>query len=307
MSDTLFTTAYAGSGDQSDENVAALLDQLLPKNLGMIYIPKLPKRVPAGQPGQPGLRKAVNWLVKEVGESGTIPVDDLIKALLDRRENEGDEIALVMVFDPDSEADVELANAAHDQGIRVINLAGAGDDLVFEEEAEPEPEAEETAPFDTAEPDAEDEAALESVRERIEKATAAGVAAAQSAGPLPAPNQQTYSGIMVNIQLSLPVEGVEQIAAILAPAIVAAMGAQAAVAVAEIQAGEREATVTHIGTTGVPTEEDPAGQPPGTVVYYYDRDKGTYRPARGKRRDTEQRVFLTSDQVKEVKDKRLLA
>jgi hypothetical protein len=298
------TTAYAGSGDITEENAAAILDQLLPDKLGLVLIPKLPKRVPSGSPAQPGLRTAIKWLEKEVGESGTIPVDDLLESLLARSEyvEDGetlhDDLALVMVFDPDSEADVELANAAHDAGIRVVNLAAAGDDLVFEDEvpAEPEVPAAEEPPWEAPEPPATTPAeavAQYAVTEAVKNATAAGVAAAaQHSAPLA-------------LTITVPL-GQDFIDA-LAHAVVKAMGVGAQAAVAAAEAPATESNVTHIGAKPVPTEEDPAGQPPNTVVYYYNTEAGNYRPARGKARASEQRVFLTPEQVQEVKDKRLLA
>lgn len=305
------TTAYAGHGDITEENAAAILDQLLPQNLGLVLIPNLPKRVPSGAPAQPGLRKAIKWLESQVGETGTIPVDDLIGALLARAEYEEDgetfhdDLALVMVFDPESEADVELANAAHDAGIRVVNLAAAGDDLVFEDDL---PEAQQAAeqaakevpPFEGGTPSAEPEATAAgapSPAEAVAKAVGAGVAAAaQHAAQSPAP------GVAIQFTIDFDPATVRA----LAQAIVAAMGAQAQQAVAAAE--PPGATVTHIGTKGgVATDQDPAGQPPNTVVYYYNKESGLYRPARGKARAEEQRVFLSPEEVAKVKGSKLLA
>jgi len=300
MADQLFTTAYAGSAEVSAENVAAILDQLLPSNLGMVYIPDLPKRVPAGQPKQAGLREAIAWLTKEVGVDGTIPVADPIDALLERKKTHDDEIVLVMAFDPDVEADVELANAAHDAGIRVVNLAAAGDDLVFEDEVtEPDDLADVVPPFEGGTPIEQPAAEAVSPGGQIAKAVEDGVSAA-------AKHVYTDTGLTLQLTINVPPEGLDTIARYLAPLIVGAMGAQAQqVVAAEAPAS---APVTHIGTTGgPPTAEDPAGQPHGTVVYYYNTEAGTYRPARGKARAEEQRVFLTKEQIEEVRVKKLLA
>src|SRR6185437_4955763 len=122
----------------------------------MVYIPA---RVPRFQAG---LKKVVAWLESEVGKDGTIPVPDLIEALLQRNRelsDEGkdvDDLVLVMLFDGEKDEDVELAKAAHEAGIRVVDLCAAGDDLLlddaditFEEEAPAEPE---TEPVDVTAP-----------------------------------------------------------------------------------------------------------------------------------------------------------
>jgi len=299
MADQLFTTAYAGSAEVSAENVAAILDQLLPSNLGMVYIPDLPKRVPAGQPKQAGLREAIAWLTKEVGVDGTIPVADPIDALLERKKTHDDEIVLVMAFDPDVEADVELANAAHDAGIRVVNLAAAGDDLVFEDEVtEPDDLADVVPPFEGGTPIEQPAAEAVSPADQIAQAAQAGVEAAAKHAP-----QVVTPGVAIQFTVNLDPASVQAIAR----AIVAEMGVQATATVVQDEA-PASAPVTHIGTTGgPPTAEDPAGQPHGTVVYYYNTEAGTYRPARGKARAEEQRVFLTKEQIEEVRVKKLLA
>lgn len=319
MSTTLFTTAYAGHADVTPENVAAILDQTLPQALGMVYIPTLPKRVPSGHPPQKGLRAAIDWLTKEVGESGTIPVDDVIQALLDRNSPEAieadkargedepgyrdgpDELVLVIAYDPESEADAELALAAHQQGIRVVNLAAAGDDIVFEDETVAE--AEELPPFEGGTPIEE----TPGVKEQIEAAKAAGLDAAkavreasEAAGLLPPRTAHTESGFAVQVTINIPPEALQVLAQILGPQIVAAMGAQAQAAVASAP-GENLATVTHLPVGG---EAKPGA---GTVAYYYDGDKGTYRPARGKARESEQKVSLTPEEVAEIREKKLLA
>jgi hypothetical protein len=283
---TLFTTAYAGSAQLDEENVAALLDQLLPDNLGMVYVPERVTR------SQPGLRLAVKWLEAEVGTEGTIPVPNLLDALLKRREETGDEVALVMAYDPDKDA--ELAKEAHDKGIRVINLAAAGDDLLFEEEAP----ADEEPPFDTDEAtpateEATAEPAAPSPAEVIAKASAAGLAAAEAA------RANGRQGVV--IQLTVPPEAL----AMLAQALVAAMGAQAAETMKAAQP-EPVASVTPI-TEAASSKGPKDPQPPGTIVHYYNKDEARYRPARGRLRPGEERVFLTPEEVKEAKAKNMLA
>ena len=302
------TTAYAGHGDTAEANIGAVLDNFLPPKLGMVYVPARVPRI------QTGLKKVVTWLETEVGKEGTIPVPDLIEAMLDRnteltdKGEDPDDLVLVMVYDPEwtnSEGvaeDVELAKAAIDAGIRVVDLAKAGDDVLLndaevtfaEEEvpAEPEPAAEEeTAPFEGGTP----VAAGPSLKDQIESARDAGVAAAKAAGQLPP--IASAPGFQVNI--NIPPEGIK----LLAQLIVEAMGAQAQ---AVVGSAPPLTSVTPIGNKGTDTD-DPAGQPPGTAVYYYDKSKGTFRPARGKARDTEDRVYLTPAEVKEAKEGKLLA
>ena len=126
---SLLSTAYAGSADISPENADALLNQILPDGpLGMVYIPEaIQKRA------QPGLVKVVHWLQHDengVGVEGTIPVGNLVEALLERNEKlaaddqEPDELVLALLYDPASGLDVSLAKEAHAAGIRVINLRG---------------------------------------------------------------------------------------------------------------------------------------------------------------------------------------
>jgi len=312
------TTAYAGHGDTTAENIKAVLDVFLPDNLGMVYIPA---RVPRFQAG---LKKVVSWLESEVGKDGTIPVPDLIEALLQRNRelsDEGkdvDDLVLVMLFDGEKEEDVALAQAAHEAGIRVVDLCAAGDDLLlddaditFEEEPAPEPApAEPQAEEPVAEP-AEEEPPWEKPAgpaEAVAKAVRAAEAAkeAAAAGHPVVKSALTTTGLTVQITLNVPVDGLETIAAILAPHIVAAMGAGAQATIAEAEAVADEAgpaTVSHI-------KEAPAdgGEPPeGTKPYYYNRESGMYRPARGMARKTEDKVFLDAREIAAIKESKLLA
>lgn len=323
---TLFTTAYTGSGKIDEELVAHHLDQLLPENLGMVYIPdgEIPRRK------LPGLTSVVEWLTKEVGTEGTIPVSDLVATLVKRRDENGDDVALVTVHDPDSEADVALAKAAHEAGIRVIDLTKAANDMIFEDEPEggepegledgPPWEGDEPSPAEAAADAAEKELGLteereaaaarhaertESPGEAVERARAAGVAAAQSLrASLP---QDAAPPLTLTIHFPLEQGFVDA----LAFAIVKAMGNQAQATVEQagltiVPTGEGVAPVIPIGTTGIATSDDPAGQPPDTSVYYYNAEKATYRPARGKARADESRVFLTKEDVAEARAKGML-
>lgn len=312
---SLLTTAYAGSADLKDENVDALLNQLLPDGpLGMVYIPEtIVKR------NQPGLYKVINWLQHNengVGVEGTIPVGNLVAALVERNEqlkNDGedqDELVLVIAFDPASGLDNGLVKDAHAAGIRVIDLAQAGDDIVPEDEAPAEePAADEPVqdepPFDVDEPEAapEPEQPKESPAERVAKAADAGVkAAARHDVPsqLPvAPAPVAPTGLVFEVKVTVAPEHL----ATFAQAIVEAMGAQAH---ASVEAAAPLATVTDlpVGDKGT-NKSDPAGQPEGTVVYYYDSQEDLYRRARGTKRKTEERVYLTEAEIEQIKAKGL--
>lgn len=308
----LFTTAYAGSGKIDADLAAEYLNQLLPENLGMVYIPdhEIPPRKLTG------LHRVVAWLEGEVGKEGTIPVPDLIEALVTRAEGKGqnqdepDDVALVMVYDPENESDVKLARAAHDAGIRVIDLNHAADDMLFDDEGETEP------PFETDEAEAERAPTLDetlakadatpSPAKEIERAREAGVAAAQAAAgrALADPTQGAPLSLTITVTVPLGQDFIDT----LAHAIVTAMGgrAQQEVALASAPAGDGIAPVVPIGTTGIARSEDPAGQPPNTSVYYYHADNARYRPARGKMRDGETRVYLTVEDIQEAKSKGML-
>lgn len=293
------TTAYAGSGDTTPENIAAMLDVFLPGNLGMVYVPA---RVPRYQAG---LKKALAWLEGEVGQAGTIPVPDLIEAMLQRNKDlaaedkPADDLVLVMLFDPEKDEDLTLARAAIEAGIRVVDLCAAGDDLAlddavitFQDEEDAAQEAAGDAlPFDGGHPVGEP---LPTPGQQVQAAQDAGVAAAGTR-PVPAGTP----GIVLNIQLNIAPEHV----ATLAQAIVQAMGISAitTMAATEVTAGAGMASVTPIH--GVAGDDAPAG----TKAYYYDSAKGTYRPARGKTRDNETKVHLTTAEIKEISDSQLLA
>lgn len=302
---TLLSTAYAGTADIKEENLDALLNQILPDGpLGMIYIPdEIPRR------GFPGLTKVVSWLEREVGKEGTIPVKNLVAALLERNAKlaaEGedeDDLVLVLVRNPASGLDDALIKEAHEAGIRVLDLSAAGDEIVPEPEVpeEPEPPAAEEPPFEPDPP--KDET---TVGKAVRQATEAGKAAGARIKPTPAPEPTavvpapaTTPGIVVQVQFTIAPEHV----ATLAQALVQAMGTQAQAVVTSAPA--ELASVTPIGATGGNTA-DPAGQPEGTAVYYYNAEKATYRPARGTKRKGEERVFLTPAEVAEAKQKGML-
>ena len=104
----------------------------------------------------------------------------------------------------------------------------------------------------------------------------------------------------VSVTLTLSQEAVNA----LADAILLAMDRQASEA--DVRLGttgaQPEAAADHYGQ---PAEGDPA--PAGTRPYYYSSDSGLYRPARGKARDKERKVFLGEAEVREITQHKLLA
>lgn len=304
-----YTSAYAGHGKITPENAAALLDQNLPQALGRIFIPENITR------RQQGLLGVTQWFEKEISPDATIPVEDLVAALVERRDREGDnedpgndEVVLVMVYDPDNESDIALAQAAHDAGIKVVDITKAWAEMEF---AEPEPEApeepaEEEPPFVPDEPTERAEVPKpEPVREAIDRAKEAGEEAARIAQEAVSNLAKAQpSGLNLVIPLHFSEDALETVASILAKKIVEAMARQAQLSVAQADT-QPVATVTPINAKSAAGPDDP--QPPGTVVYYVNSDTGLYRPARGRKRDGEERVFLTPEQLKDIKDRKLLA
>ena len=308
-----FTTAYAGSGTITPENAKFHLDQFLPEDpepgvsaLGLVLVPERVAR------RQAGLKHVIAWLDGELGKDNVARAGDLVEALLARREYEEngetytDDLVLVMLYDPDSEEDVTLAQRAHDAGIRVVNLCAAADDLLLEntelfpaEEsvtdqavaaAVDEP-AEETPPWD-------ENPAARAIRQATDAAVAAAEAAREAAPTVEvaSPSQ----GVSVSFTLS------QEAISALARAIVNEMNRDAAdgliVTVGQVAAEETAASDAPLGQ---PAEGDPA--PAGTRPYYYSSDSGLYRPARGKARDKERKVFLAEAEVREITQHKLLA
>ena len=307
-----FTTAYAGSGTITPENAKFHLDQFLPEDpepgvsaLGLVIVPEHVARK------QAGLKHVIAWLDGELGKDAVLRASKLVEALLDRREYEEngetytDDLVLVMLYDPDVEEDVALAQQAHDAGIRVVNLCAAADDLLLEDTglfpaeesvadqavaAAVDEAAEETPPWD------ENPAAR-----AIRKATEAGVAAAEAARAS-APTVEVASASQgVSVTLTLSQEAVSA----LADAILLAMDRQASEADVRLGTTGSAAEKLPADHYGQPAEGDPA--PAGTRPYYYSSESGLYRPARGKARDKERKVYLAEAEVREITQAKLLA
>ena len=245
---------------------------------------------------QKGLKATIAWLEGEVGQDGTIPVADLIKAMLERKEAEGDELELYLLFDPENEDDVALANAANDAGIPVRNLSAAGDYLEFE------PEEPETPP----------------VRRPRAHSSRRGAAADEAetrwdwppiASPLPSGHAAKAAGVTpgaplnLTVTMTLPLE--QGFIDALAHAIVAQM---ANVGAQQVEAQARPlASVTSIDGDKPAEPSGRTEQAPGTSAFYYNAAKAEYRKARGMARDGETKIYLTEDEQKLARQNKMLA
>lgn len=273
------TTAYAGHADITSENAGAILNQFLPEDppagegLGLVFIPERVVRA------QKGLKTTIAWLETELGgPESTIPVPDLIASMLARKEAEGDDLELYLLYDPDNEDDVALVTSAFQAGIPVRDLAGAGDFLVFEEAAAEVPE-EETPPW---EPEAVAEAAAAEAAELADRA-------------VPGLTEQFAGAAGVSVTLNLSPEAIDQ----LARAIVQAMTNQAARSV-EVH-GPVAAAVAPVVSIDKNRPAEPTGNTdtfPGAVAIYYNAEKGTYRKARGIARDGETKIYMGEEDAK---------
>ena len=319
-----FTTAYAGSGTITPENAKFHLDQFLPEDpepgvsaLGLVIVPEHVARK------QAGLKHVIAWLDGELGKDAVARASKLVEALLDRREYEEDgetytdDLVLVMLYDESVEEDVALAQRAHDAGIRVVDLCAAGDDLLLEKTdlfpADPETGLE-APPFEGGTvigssddgPTEAERAATGSWDENpaaraIRQATDAGVAAAEAVREA-APTVEVASPAQgFSVALTLSQEAVNA----LADAILLAMDRQASEADVRLGTTGSAAEKLPADHYGVPSEGDPA--PAGTRPYYYSSDSGLYRPARGKARDKERKVYLAEAEVREITQHKLLA
>ena len=290
------TTAYHGSADITADNAASILNNLLPQDppegegIGLVIVPTSVPRF------RKGLKTVIGWLEGEVGKDGTIPADDVLAELLTRAEYKDDEgndqfddLVLVMLYDETNEDDVALAQKAHDVGIRVVNLAAAGDDLLFED---PEPETppvageEETPPWEGT-----------SVAEQVASAAQAGVEAAQAVLEARGPDDSVgVPGRGVSVTLSLSQDAIDLIAA----AIVRSMAKDS-------EPARELASVTDISPVEKGEIDAADEQAPGTTAFYYHEDTCKYRPARGRPKAGESKVFLTDEGIKQVTQRKLLA
>lgn len=298
-----FVSAYAGSADITAENAASLLDDKLPPDeLGRVYIPKIVPRRCAG------LRRVVTWLEKELeqedGSKPYIPTDDIVKSLLSRREA-GDAVHLILLYDPENDADHRLAEEALQAGIPIHNLAAAYDDLLLEP-TQPEDTAEE--PDEPALAEAVEEGKYDALAEATadeavpEEPTAEEVAidkvVTQSIQDdiRTAADEAKRSGA-AGIQVTLNISGADIDA--LAHAIVRAMNPGQSVPPAASFARTGALKVRE-EDRGAPVSPIRAARGAKGTKPYYVTDDGVYRPARGPKKDGEEKVYLTPEEADKV-------
>lgn len=287
------STGYVGWGDITETNAASQLDQLLPDQLGAVYVPERITRA------QKGLKTATAWLVNELTEAGVFPVDNVIESLLKRQaetadDDDGpDDIALVMVYNPASGVDTGMAQEAHEAGIKVIDLI-SGDEILFEDSAPPE-----ETPVEAETPPWEPEPAEETVvvpqvspgpKDIVDAAAKAGLAAAQAVQERQEVPVLTGLSVIINI----PAEALDALAQLIVDRM------QGPAEVVEVAAAPSIDTDddTDTGPVGVVAGDN--DQPEGTTPWYYNTTTDRYRKARARKRDEEVRTFLTPAQVEEV-------
>lgn len=130
-------TSYGlwGSGKVDPGNADALLRDFIAEDLGTVF---RPERVPRGHTG---LKTAVDWFEDEelLGRGGTVPVNDMIVALNQAHANDGDEIVLIVLWPGEpAEEDSAFVREFLEEGIRVVDLSQALDDLTDVSPATPE-------------------------------------------------------------------------------------------------------------------------------------------------------------------------
>src|ERR1017187_8050110 len=124
MTENLWTVAFDGPGEISEENAAALLDKELPQDIEAIYLPERISRK------QRGLRVVASWLLEVFGESGVQKTDNILDAL-----SKGDTPVLVWLRgETDSEDDIAVLTAALNEGVHVLDLSQGLDDIDFDPE-----------------------------------------------------------------------------------------------------------------------------------------------------------------------------
>lgn len=282
MAGTLPSYAIFGSGQVDPGTAAKLLNDLIPPEnpddldaqvLGAFYCPAVvPRRL--------SLKPVLDRLeVPEIlGAGGTIPVDDVIEALLGRR-RVGDEVTLVALWpDEPGEEEKQVVRRAREHGIRVVNLAGHGalDDLDWEDDeaAVPPPVPPAPGPAAVAQFTEEEVGALKLLAAAVMliQSPPAGDAAREEPGP---------------------------------PAPVKAAAPPSRTDVAALVAGAEEIPEPPFdGPYSPPFKPGPGSAPGGGEVMAYYRDaKGFYRKAQGptgrklKARDGESEVRLTEAQL----------
>lgn len=142
MTDTFMTYALWGTGDITPENATALLDEYIPENVGTIYRPERITR------DQKGLRTALDWFESPdfLGEGGAVPSTDLVQSLTFDRDTQGDEVYLLALWpEVPGHEDFDFIESVQANGITVLDLARALDELDLSLYSRPEPTKEEKA------------------------------------------------------------------------------------------------------------------------------------------------------------------
>jgi hypothetical protein len=178
MADKPWSVAFAGTGETSEDNVKALLNDWLPEKLEHITVPERIGR------SSKGLKRTREWLAEEVGEKhlSEAPVDGLVDVLLEHRAERAD---VYLVYVPAEEWDegsdeAKLVRACILADIPVKDLTAGLDDFEPpEQEAEKPAETpaarrrgtpRSSAPEDGGEAAATAEEAVEAAKETVRNA-----------------------------------------------------------------------------------------------------------------------------------------
>jgi hypothetical protein len=120
--------AFAGSGDTTLANAAALLDDQLLTDDRKIKDFIVPSKITKSQPG---LENVVGYLTTNFDGFKTVPLADYVDVLTNARAD-GHETCLVVIIgdEPPDDVTADLVEAAFEAGIPVKDLAAGLDDLV---------------------------------------------------------------------------------------------------------------------------------------------------------------------------------
>lgn len=127
-------TSYGvwGSGKVDPGNADALLRDFVSQDVGAVY---RPERAPRG-----GLKTLVDWFEDDeiLGPGGAVVSEDILASLLEDADMEDTKEVILIVLWPEepTQADVDYVTTFIDEGIRVVNLSAALDDLIDPEVAE---------------------------------------------------------------------------------------------------------------------------------------------------------------------------